>query len=356
MYKTSEDPRKDHGRHRALQLLREMQTDYERGTFRLEKYTREVPTDVIPYLWEWIAQIGPTLKPATRRDYENSIKNHLEPFFKRHPVQLHEIQLDLLTKLQNSINRSGKGKLNVMGCLHACLDYAWRSQRIPAVPPFPKRKTYQIPRSKPVWLPEERQIHILNQLPEEHAPIFWWLKLHYRRPGEAQALHKDDLKLGPDGYYYFHVHRTFSARRLVSTTKTGYEHEIPMVQEFEHWLEVERAKQRRHGIISPYLFVNPYGKLPGKYYTNNYLNGLWHTACRAAGEKIDLYTGLKHSSCGQFLNEKGGTISELQAITDHARLESVKRYGQMEIARRRELMERKQNFKHKFLKEKENVV
>ena len=43
---------------------------------------------------------------------------------------------------------------------------------------------------------------------------------------------------------------------------------------------------------------------------------------------------------GQFLNEKGGTPDELQTITDHARRESVARYGKMEVLRRKELMDR----------------
>ena len=54
-----------------------------------------------------------------------------------------------------------------------------------------------------------------------------------------------------------------------------------------------------------------------------------------------MYTGLKHSSCCQYINEKGLSMSDFQAITDHARLDSVKRYAKTEIARKRELMERK---------------
>ena len=94
------------------------------------------------------------------------------------------------------------------------------------------------------------------------------------------------------------------------------------------------------------ISLNPGGKKPGKYYTHTVLSKLWRAACEAAGEHIRLYPGTKHSSCGQFLNEKGGNESELQAITDHARIESVRNYGEMELARRRELMERV-NFKQK---------
>lgn len=54
-----------------------------------------------------------------------------------------------------------------------------------------------------------------------------------------------------------------------------------------------------------------------------------------------MYDGLKYSSCSQYVNEKHMSISDLQTITDHARMDSVKRYAKVEVSRRRELMEGK---------------
>lgn len=54
-----------------------------------------------------------------------------------------------------------------------------------------------------------------------------------------------------------------------------------------------------------------------------------------------MYDRLKHSSCSQYVNEKQMALSDLQMITDHARLDSVKRYAKVEVSRRRELMEGK---------------
>ncbi len=54
-----------------------------------------------------------------------------------------------------------------------------------------------------------------------------------------------------------------------------------------------------------------------------------------------MYDCLKHSSCSQFVNEKHMALSDLQTITDHARLDSVKRYAKVEVSRKRELMEGK---------------
>ena len=71
------------------------------------------------------------------------------------------------------------------------------------------------------------------------------------------------------------------------------------------------------------------------------MSKLWKNACKRVGENISLYAGLKHSSCCQYINEKGLSMSDLQTITDHARLDSVKRYAKTELARKRQLMEHK---------------
>ena len=71
----------------AEKLLCAMQADEESGFFRIEKYTKEVPTDVIPYLRKWMGVEKANLSPATYKDYLNSINNHLIPWFKKHPVQ-----------------------------------------------------------------------------------------------------------------------------------------------------------------------------------------------------------------------------------------------------------------------------
>ena len=126
--------------------------------------------------------------------------------------------------------------------------------------------------------------------------------------------------------------------QLTGKTKTGEIHTIPCHPDFEKYLEIEKAKQIKSGFISNYLFVNPLARKTGKRYTNESLNILWKDACKKAGENISLYAGLKHSSCSQHINEKGLSESELQIITDHARIESVRSYAKTEVKRKKELM------------------
>jgi len=319
------------GRQMAERLLILIRADVENGTFRIDKWTGQLRTDVIPYLWEWYEDACKTLTPATSKDYKNSILNHLEPWFKKNPYQLHEIQYDVLCRLLSDIRRTGKGKRNVMYCLRRCLVHAYKSNRIPVMPAFPEENKYNIVDPIIKWLPEERQIKVIRAIPEEHQSIFWWLKYHLRRPSEAMALYKEDYLKDDDAFL---IRRTFSAKRLIEQTKTKRQHLIPCHSEFKKIM----LKMVVH-IDSPFFFVNPYGKLEGKHYQHEYLVDLWKKACKETEEDISMYAGLKHSSCSQYINEKGYSLDQVQMITDHARRESVKRYASVQLDAKRRLME-----------------
>lgn len=319
----------------AEKLLSSMQDATEKGIFCLEMFTQR-ETDVVPYLRNWLEAIKTTISPGTYKDYQNSIEKHLVPFFETKDINLSEIQYDVLMELLASIKREGKGKLNVMYALRACLDYAWRSHRIHYVPAFPKKRDYQIAETPIRWLSSEDQARIIRAIPIEHQPIFWWLKYHLRRPGEAMALRKEDF----DGQV-FTVRRGVSAKVLTDRTKTGEVHLVPVVTEFLSFIKLETDKQRLAGIISPFMFVYPGGKMEGKRYTHGTLNAIWHQACQKVGIDIDLYSGLKHSTASQMINEDGYSIHDVQTAGDWARLESVKKYAKTETGRVKQLLERK---------------
>ena len=315
----------------AQKLLACMQADEEKGTFRIERYLHQT-TDVIPYLKTWLDTVEPHLSPATYKDYYNSIYNHLIPWFEPKPYNLHELQYDVLCRLLNDIRREGKGKLNVMYCLRKCLDFAHKSGRILTMPPFPERSMYSIVEPDIKWVSEERQIKIIRAIPESHQPIFWWLKYHLRRPSEAMALHKTDYDEHND---VFIIRRAFSNKKLIQRTKTKQIHIIPCHPDFRPIME------RMLTSFEPFFFVNPKGKLKGRHYQHDYLVDLWNKACDDVGEKIEMYSGLKHSSCSQYINEKGLSVDELQMITDHAKRESVLKYAKVQAEAKRRLMKGK---------------
>lgn len=233
----------------AEKLLAIMQGDTENGVFRIEKFISNGHTDVIKYMRGWIKTVKEDLSPASYKDYKNSIDNHLVPYFEENHCYLHEIQYDTLRHLLKSIKREGKGKMNVMYCLHACMQYAWRSSRIPTMPPFPEKKYYRIQEKVIEWLPEDRQLKILEAIPHEHQPIFYWLKYHLRRPCEAMALHRCDYDKENET---FTIRRSISNRELVERTKTGKAHVIPMHPHFRRFIQ---SNKNSKAIISQFFLL-----------------------------------------------------------------------------------------------------
>jgi len=94
-------------------------------------------------------------------------------------------------------------------------------------------------------------------------------------------------------------------------------------------------------INSPYFFVNRRGRLERKPYQHSGMVDLWHKACEKVGEDIDIYSGLQHSSCSQYINEKHYSLDQVQMMTDHARREGVKRYASVQLEEKRRLLEGK---------------
>ena len=89
----------------AQKLLAQMQGDEENGCLRLEKFTRQEWSEPVDYLWKWLDARKNSLAPATVKDYANSIKNYLEPFFKRRRIYIHEIGFDTIQELASWIER-----------------------------------------------------------------------------------------------------------------------------------------------------------------------------------------------------------------------------------------------------------
>lgn len=326
----------------AEKLLAEMQGEFERGVFRIERYLGKGSwTDVTAFFEEWL-DTKEKKKPATIKGYRSYYRNWIKPFFDQNTVMLHEVNLSVLDRLLDSIKLTGKGKLNVMMCFHAFVEYAWRSGKIQQMPPFPKREDYGIVEPTISWLPEKRQMAIIKAIPDSNRPIFLWLKYHLRRPSEACALQWRDYD---EINSVFIVRRSISSRQIIESTKTNAEHIIPCHDDFLE--EMKKLIKKREESWSPndFIFKNPLARKKGKRYTNESLNRLWKKACDKVNEHIDLYSGLKHSSCSQYINEKGLSISDLQVITDHARLDSVKKYAVVGLDRKRELMRRKNIFK-----------
>lgn len=326
------DGQRMYDRRYAEKLLAQIQGDYERGVLNIDVYLF-CHTDIIPFMHEWLTDMGPNFAPGTLSNYRGYVKNHLEPFFLKNHCRLHEINLQILTKLLNSLDLKPKGKQNVMHCLHSCLDYAWRSSKITAVPPFPKRSAYGLQPPVRKWITEDRQITIIEAIPAEHRPIFMFLKLHPRRPAEAMTLKWEDYDHDID---CFMIQRGLSSKKEVDYTKTKQAVTQPVHSEFKKLMEgIPRLYP-----FSPYVFTCRESRHRHHRYTHTIIERLWNQACAKVGENVSLYEGTKHSFCSQYLAE-GYSLEQVVLLTGHANIQSLKHYAIAEVATKKALLEKK---------------
>ena len=146
-------------------------------------------------------------------------------------------------------------------------------------------------------------------------------------------MHRCDYDKDQDAFI---IRRTFSNKQLVQHTRTKKIHVIPCHGESKKIMQKMPIR-----MDSPYFFVNPEGMLDGKYYSTETMYKIWRKACKQVGEDIDMYSGLKHSSCSQYVNEKHYSLDEVQMITDYAQRTSVKKYAAVHLNEKRRLLEEK---------------
>ena len=226
----------------------------------------------------------------------------------------------------------GKTALNILSSVHSMMDYAHRSKRILAVPPFPKLEDYNLKARDIEYLTPEEFNKVYAAIPAEHIPIFLFLRLHYRRPGEACAIHKTDFD--PINAC-FKIHRAISARELVDSVKTNWKKPKMHLIDCDPDFIPIAIRLLKENTDSPFLFVNSRARKKGGRYTLESIKNIWYSACDDAGvRRIWPYRGLKHTACMKYI-EDGGTEDSLMILTDHASRQSVQQYFEVTLRRKK---------------------
>jgi hypothetical protein len=339
------DKEKCRGYKTASKLLGKIQSRWEQHLkgeyqFRIEEFKVKGWSDVLEFYEKWMRRkIEPKRAKSTIDGYWSYYRNWIKPYFQDHNYMLHDIREgtldDLLIyilmglKKNNPTGNVGKTAQNIMYAFHRMMKQAKRDGLIQSIPLFPEKEEYDLQETEFDFLWEEDQLDVINSIPIPDRYPLLWLKYHYRRPSEACALYKTDYDPFNDE---FTVKRSISARQLWNRTKTKAIHTIPCDDDFK---EIA-CKLINENPDSPFMFVNPRARNEGKRYTLESLKNIWKKACKDL--EIGLYEGTKHSSCTQFINEKDGTDSELQMLTDHARMDSVRKYRKVGTDKKRRLM------------------
>ena len=291
-------------------LLRDIRGEIDKGIFNPERYKKQRPLHLEAYAKQWLKSI--VVSAGTLHDYENSLKNHILPILGKE--FLPEINYDKLRKMQTSINRTNKGKYNVMGCLHKLLKDAFYSGHIPQMPRFPGFKGKESVVPPPIeWIEDSDQWRIINNIPIDDRPIFFFIKIKGCMTGEARAFRWIDIK---GDHIVFE--KTIGYNEILKEVKGRKAQPFPMTEALKSLLD---SLQRKN---ITFVFPNPRTDRP---YTKH-LTKIWNKACDDAGVKrVRLYNAMRHSFGCQMLNS-GIDKAMVQRLLRHTDPKMTDRYAE----------------------------
>lgn len=304
----------------AAKWLGVLQGEVTRGEFNPRAWQPDSPLSVKEYVKEWLGLLSFSvgdqqgqIKPNTIKDYRNSCQNHIVPFFGNKDIR--RIRHSDLVKFQAKIPRSPKGKYNVLSCLRTMLRYAWKNEDIPRVPPFPKL-SYSLPEIQ--YLEFEDQNKIIENIPKQYRPIFYFMQEYGVRPGEARALMWDCIG---DGVII--IKRAFAENELMNTTKTGEGRTFEITPFMKDILnEMPRT-------LSQFVFVRE----DGKPFEKRQPAKIFHAAREKAGlPYIKLNNAFRHSLGCQLLDQ-GEDMDLVREQLGHSKIEMTRRYAKRKPAR-----------------------
>ncbi len=293
----------------ADKQLNRIRTEVDENYFNPKHWLPDSPMSIRKYAEAWLDCID--VSRNTLKDYRSSVNNYIVPFFGA-DKDIRRIRHNDLVKFYKWINRSSKGRYNVLSCLRTLLRYAWRNEDIDRVPPFPKL-TYTLPEIE--YLTFEQQESILKEIPSRHRPIYQFMQEYGVRPGEARALMKDCLV---DSHVI--IRRAFSDNELREKTKTGTIRRYPITGFFQSVLDNMPAQ------LSLFVFVRD----DKKPYTSKNLNKIWKDSCSKVGIKIKMYNGFRHSLGCQLLDQ-GNDLALVQDVLGHSKPEMTRRYAKRSL-------------------------
>ena len=304
----------------AEKQLSKIRTEVDEGSFNPKFWKPDSPMSVSQYASEWLTNLTVTSK--TLSDYKTSVNKYIITFFGEKDIRT--IRHGDLVKFYRSIQRSDKGKYNVMSCLRTMLRYAWRNEDIPAVPPFPTL-SFELPEIE--YLEFDQQEKVMAEIPKADRPIFQFMQEYGVRPGEAMALCKDCLA---DGQVI--IKRAFSGNELKECTKTK------SVRRYDITPFIADVLESIPKNFSKFVFV----RVDGQPYTSKNLNSIWRIASTKAGITIKMYNAFRHSLGCQLLDQ-GEDLDLVRDQLGHAKSEMTRRYAKRSPAKLTEALNKRRN-------------
>jgi len=261
------------------------------------------------------AHLGGQYSPNTIRAFKTDIFIHMIPFFEF--CDIRDIKDEDLENFYSSLSRglALSTRKHIFATLHIMLKKARKNKDIHIMPIFPK---IIVPEPQTRWISEETQDSILQCIPDNHKPIFLFMMQQGVRPGEARALHWEDINWVEKTV---EIHRTFAGSICLKRTKTKINRILPISDSAFNMLSSLKA-------TSEFVFITVLGT---PYTEGTVLNHIWAGAIKKSGrEYVCLYEGTRHSFLSQAANA-GVDAFQLQRFAGHTNSKTTERYVHINI-------------------------
>ena len=291
----------------AEKQLYKIRTEIDEGYFNPKSWFPKSPLSIKLYTKVWLDSMDVT--PKVLRNYTGYCNNYINPFFKEKDIRTVRYVDIVKFKKWVSSQRASKTVYNVMAALKTMLRFAWKSEDIPKLIPFPKL-SFELPATID-YLSMEQQDKVLAEIPEADRPIFAWMMDNGTRIGEARALMKDCIR--DDS---IEIKRVFADNRLqpCAVNKKG-----GLIGITDYSADILKNIPQN---FSEFVFT----RKDGKPYTSKNLNDIWHPACKRVGIKIKLYNAVRHSLGCQLL-DMGVEIDIVRQQYRHSTTKMTERYA-----------------------------
>ncbi len=227
-----------------------------------------------------------------------------------HEFDVKAIDLELMAKFKDTINRKGKTVKHIMFTLRTFMAWLHSRGTIEVMPAFPKiKKTNDARRTRAMTI--EQQTEALKKIPSEHRDIYTFMMKTGLRHGEIVAVLIKAVDIDNRVVW---VERRRSGSKWRDGTKNETILPIPLND-----TALEIAKRHIRGKFpADYLFIHPG---IGRPYTQWFLSDTWR---RLSGSGLPSYEATRHSFCSNL--PKHADLKLAQRLMRHKDPRSTMRY------------------------------
>ena len=328
---------------RAEKMLRDTLAEQER--------TMPTPKSEIlfsDWIRQWLTESAKRVDEVTHRNYEDSAKSHVLPYFEELGVSLHGVTRPMLQTFidlkRTKGRKDGKGGLSIVclrhfrNILNQSLKLAVQNELIPSNPceglllPKQERREFS-------YYSAEQLNSLLNAIKDEPLYPLVYIGAYYGlRRSELLGLQWDSIDWGANTLTVKHTVVQYQVViRKDKTKNASSRRTMPLLPEVRQMLlDLKACEDENRRLFGNTYDDNPYifKWVNGKPYEPDYTSKKFKTLLRKYGFPHIRFHELRHS-CASLLINQGFNLKDVQEWLGHADIQMTANvYGHLDIARK----------------------